>query len=400
MPEAPSPGHPQDAQKSRWMLASTGLNGALSVAKIGWGIYSGSTVVIADAVHSISDVLGALLIFAAIRFSRHRSPRFPYGLHKVEDMAALAGAVLVVLAAYEIVRAVFFTGGAQPPSNPVATMFFMAAIILAEGVFFLAERRAAQILRSPGLQSDVVNWLGDIGAGFVVIAGIGGHLLHLPYAQEIAVVIIVLLILEGAWDVLRDAVLSLLDASVPPEMLRRAETLLATAPEVEEVEQLRLRRAGSVLFADATIAVAESNFHRAHEVAERAEASLRQGFPELEAVTLHYEPQRKPYRRCAYLLDDDQATLAARFGATRWIRLDDQDRAGGAPMSRMVHSPVAGAERGKGIRLAAWLIAQGVDEIHLRSGEMEPALQDLLEAAGVAVMVDTQESPAPLEAAR
>ena len=94
-----------ERQKSRWMMASTGLNALLSVAKIGWGIYSGSTVVIADAVHSISDVLGALLILAAIRFFRHRSLRFPYGLHKVEDMAALGGAMLVVVAAYEIASA-------------------------------------------------------------------------------------------------------------------------------------------------------------------------------------------------------------------------------------------------------------------------------------------------------
>ncbi|MCL4525493.1 MAG: cation transporter [Gammaproteobacteria bacterium] len=121
-----------ERQKSRWMMASTGLNGLLSIAKIGWGVYSGSTIVIADAVHSISDVLGALLILAAIRFSRHRSLRFPYGLHKVEDMAALGGAMLVVVAAYEIARAVFFSGGAQPPHNPMATMGFMTAVLVAE----------------------------------------------------------------------------------------------------------------------------------------------------------------------------------------------------------------------------------------------------------------------------
>ncbi|MGC9161892.1 MAG: cation diffusion facilitator family transporter, partial [Acidithiobacillus sp.] len=140
----------------------------------------------------------------------------------------------------------------------------------------------------------------------------------------------------------------------------------------------------------------EANFYRAHEVAERAEANFQEGFPELETITLHYEPQHKPYRRSAYLLDEDQTTLVARFGATRWIRLNDQDRDGSILSSRVVHSPIVDGDRHRGIRLGAWLIAQGTDEIHLRSSEIESALQNLLEAAGVSVIVDTQDMVDPL----
>ncbi|WP_297470875.1 cation diffusion facilitator family transporter [Acidithiobacillus sp.] len=376
-----------EQQKSRWMMASTGLNGLLSIAKIGWGVYSGSTVVIADAVHSISDVLGALLILAAIHFSRHRSLRFPYGLHKVEDMAALGGAMLVVVAAYEIARAVFFSGGARPPYNPLATMGFMTAILVAEGIFYVFERRAATRLHSPGLQSDVVNWLGDIGAGVVVIAGIGGHLLRIPFAQEVAVLIILLLILEGTWGVLKNAILSLLDASVESELYAKAKNVLLTTPEVEGVEGLRLRHAGSVLFADATIGIAAANFAHAHEVADRAQQRLQEAFPELENITLHYEPPFKPFKRRAFLLIEGSA-LATRFGMAQRIRFEDQNREGILVNTQTLNNPVPGAEKGRGIRLAAWLIAQGADEIHMRAGQLEPALEALLSAAGVTLVID------------
>ena len=386
-PEKITPSDLAERQKSRWMMASTGLNGLLSLAKIGWGVYSGSTIVIADAVHSISDVLGALLILAAIRFSRHRSLRFPYGLHKVEDMAALGGAMLVVVAAYEIARAVFFSGGARPPHNPIATMGFMTAVLVAEGIFYVFERRAATRLHSPGLQSDVVNWLGDIGAGVVVIAGIGGHLLRIPFAQELAVLIILFLILEGTWEVLKNAILSLLDASVESELYAKAKNLLLTTPEVEGVEGLRLRHAGSVLFADATIRIAAANFAQAHEVADRAQQRLQEAFPELENITLHYEPPFKPFKRRAFLLIEGSA-LATRFGVAQRIRFEDQNREGILVNTQTLNNPVPDAEKGRGIRLAAWLIAQGADEIHMRAGQLEPALEALLSAAGVTLVID------------
>ncbi|CAB1128817.1 Cobalt-zinc-cadmium resistance protein [Candidatus Hydrogenisulfobacillus filiaventi] len=374
-------------RKSGWMLASALFNGVLAAAKVGWGLYSGSTVVLADAVHSVSDVLGALLILAAIRFAPHRSPRFPYGLFKVEDLAALGGAELVLVAVYEIVAGVFLAGGAQAPRNPVATLLFIGAVLVAEGVFFAFERRAAIRLASPGLQSDVANWLGDLGAGLVVMAGIGGHLLRIPYAQDVAVVIIVVLILLGTWGVVKGAVLSLLDASVDPDLYARAQAILAATPEVDAVKELRLRRAGSVLFADATIAVSEASFHRAHDVASHAEERLRAGFPQLETVTIHYEPPARPFRRRAYLLAPDRG-LSPHFGAAPLIRFEDEDPAGGPVTARVLANPMLKAERGTGIRLAAWLIAQGVEEIHLGPGRMEPALEALLNAAGVSVVVE------------
>ncbi len=64
-------------EKQRWLFFSTLLNAALAAAKLGWGWMMGSTLVVADGIHSISDVFGALLIFLALFFAAHKSERFP-----------------------------------------------------------------------------------------------------------------------------------------------------------------------------------------------------------------------------------------------------------------------------------------------------------------------------------
>lgn len=95
--------------------------------------------------------------------------------------------------------------------------------------------------------------------------------MHIPYAQETAVTIIVLILRGCLGDAKgRDPVSA--GCLGGPGLYGKAHQMLAATPDVEQVKALRLRWAGSVLFADATIAIAEGNFHRAHEVANRAEA--------------------------------------------------------------------------------------------------------------------------------
>ena len=118
VPVSPT-GDPADdeGEKRRWMLGSIGLNSLLALAKLGWGLFSGSTVVLADAIHSLSDVLGAVLVYVAVRLAPHQSRRFPLGLHKLEDMAAVIAGLVVLFAGYEILRSVFFDGGVSAPDN-------------------------------------------------------------------------------------------------------------------------------------------------------------------------------------------------------------------------------------------------------------------------------------------
>jgi len=374
-----------EQRKRQWLIASTLLNTLLAGAKLGWGLFSGSTVVLADAIHSLSDVLGALLVYAAIRLAPHHSARFPTGLYKLEDMAAVTSGLAVLFAGYEILRSVFFNGGVSSPSMPMATVWFMAGILIVQVFFYRYERRASVLLNSPGLNSDVVNWLGDIGAGLVVIAGVAGHLLGIPWAQETAVVIIAGLIFHGAYKVLRDGLLSLLDASTAEQELERARNYLNSLPLVDRVQSLRIRRAGSALFLNSTLEVEPQGFSQAHQLVDAIAEELKQQIPGLEAVTIHYEPKSKDLRRRVSLFEQDRTTPSKTFGKAYWLRLDELDKQGHIQSQQWFNNPYLNDDHGKAMKLTAWLVKNRIDEVWFHPQGSPATLRELLSNLGIQV---------------
>ncbi len=374
-----------ELQKRRWMVASTLLNTLLAGAKLGWGILSGSTVVLADAIHSLSDVIGALLVYGAVRVAPHRSARFPLGLYKLEDMAAVMGGMGVLFAGYEILRSVFSDKGVAAPSIPVATLGFMVIVLLVQGLFYYLEKRAAQALHSPGLNSDVINWLGDLGAGLVVMAGISGHLLGVPFAQEAAVITITGLIFYSAYEVIRDGLLSLLDASTADEELEQARKYLESLPLVDRVQSLRIRRAGSALFLSATLELEPQSFSQAHRMVDEISDELKREIPRLESVTIHYEPVTSDRQRRLSLFEADRKTPASAFGRAHWLRLDEISEQGNIKSQQWFINPYREDEHGKAMKLTGWLVRNRIDEVRFEPKGTPAPLIELLAILGIQV---------------
>ncbi|RLB84963.1 MAG: cation transporter, partial [Deltaproteobacteria bacterium] len=86
---------------------SLGINVFLVVLKGVLGWLSGSIGLIADAIHSLTDVISSGTVVAGIKLSRRKSKNFPYGLYKVENLVSLVSSILIFLAGYEIIRMVF-----------------------------------------------------------------------------------------------------------------------------------------------------------------------------------------------------------------------------------------------------------------------------------------------------
>ncbi len=372
-------------ERESWLLASVMLNFILSIAKLSWGFWVGSTVITADGIHSISDVIGAFLLFLALRFAGHKSRRFPFGMNKLEDMAALFGGFAIFLAGYGIIRTVFFSSGIKTPENIWTTLFFMMVVIVLELVFYFFEQKAGRRLKSPGIRTDALNWLGDIGASVVVVAGIVGWHFSIPHAQKIAVVIIVIMIFYGAFEILRDAILSLLDASVDTKTLQKAKAVIDTFPEVSKTERLFIRRSGSVLFADIVLHVKEKNIDSAHLLIDKIEKELQQQITNLAITTIHYEPEQKQSQKVALLLDKTKSNISGTFGKSAWIELREINTRGELMGKELIRNPVLHGSRGKAIKLAAWLIKQHVDRIIFHPSDLEEDLHTLFSALGIEI---------------
>jgi cation diffusion facilitator family transporter len=368
-----------------WIGASIIFNLILSIAKLLWGLAVGATVITADGIHSISDVIGALLIFLAIRFAGHKSKRFPFGMNKLEDMAAFIGGLAILGAGYGIIRTVFFTKGIKTPEHIVATLIFAAVILFSEAIFYYFERKAGKKLNSPGIKTDALNWLGDMGATVVVIAGIIASYFSIPYAQKIAVLIIILMIFYGAFEILRDASLSLMDASVDSDLLEKAKNIIKNFKEVSNIDRIYIRRSGSVFFADIVLQVKQKNIASAHNLVDNIEKELHKQIPNLAIATIHYEPEKKQTHKIAILLDESKENIAHSFGKCMWINFVEIDNNGNIVNSKSEKNPVQHGQRGKSIKLAAWLINENIDEIIIRPSDMEQDLQTLFSALGIKI---------------
>jgi len=372
-------------EKQRWLFFSTLLNAALAAAKLGWGWMMGSTLVVADGIHSISDVFGALLIFLALFFAAHKSERFPYGLHKLEDMAAVLGGLGILYAGYEIIHSVFFDAGIKTPEEIWTTVGFILVIVFIQYLFYFFELKAAQRLGSPGVKADAINWLGDIGAGLIVVIGLIAHHYKVPYAQEVSVIIIVLMILKGAYDVLKEGLLSLLDAA-DIEMNDTIQKIVMAEPDITNIKRLNVRKSGSVYFADIELNVAEVTAAKAHRSIDEVVNRLHREIDSLEAVTIHYEPEHPPYETVVTLLEEDKKKLTSQFGRTVWLKVTHVTEEKEQLSEEVIKNPALDAPQGKAFKLVAYLLSIHTDKLIMGSVDLNENIQTLFEALNIEVI--------------
>ena len=371
-------------EKQRWLFFSTLLNAALAAAKLAWGWMMGSTLVVADGIHSISDVFGALLIFLALFFAAHKSKRFPYGLHKLEDMAAVFGGIGILFAGYEIIHSVFFDAGIQTPKEIWTTVGFILVVVFVQFIFYFYELKAAKRLKSPGVKADAINWLGDIGAGLIVVIGLVAHYYDVAYAQEISVIIIVFMILKGAYDVLKEGLFSLLDAA-DIELNTTIKEIVMSEADITKITRLNVRKSGSVYFADIELSIAELSASKAHNSIDALVHKLHQKIEALESVTIHYEPEHPPYETVVRLLDEDRKKLSSNFGRTAWLEVTHITEDNKQISQEIIENPARNASQGKAFRLVAFLLSLHTDKIIMAEVDLDENVTTLFDALNIEI---------------
>lgn len=288
---------------------STILNLFLTLTKGGIAILSGSAAVLAETIHSLADVIGSLTVWTGIIISRKNSPAFPWGLYKVENIAAIISAFLILLMAYEVGKNTLLSG-TKEITNINISLVALSLMIIPILLFVRYEKKKAVELNSPSLLADAKHWITDIASMGVVIGGLAGSLIY-PHADKIAAVIIILFILKAAYDISKDSVKSLLDASVDTKTLEKIKGIINSFKDVEEVTALNARNSGSFIFVHLNVRFSVKRLREAHQIAETIEKAIRKEIPFVERVVIHYEPEKKDYVRYAVPLANREGDIEA-----------------------------------------------------------------------------------------
>lgn len=367
----------------KWAALSLGLNALLATVKFVLYPVTGSSAILAEAVHSLTDVAGSLIVISGLYLSERRSERFPWGLYKIENFVAVISSALIFFTTYEIARMIF-----MPVSELKNLDIGMAAIFLMalpNLVFYKYESRFAKALNSPSLTADAENWKMDTLSLIVVGAGVIGARLGYPVMDRIAAVLVLLVVVRSGYGILKGSVKSLLDASVDQPTLNRMRNIIQGFGQVKEVVELTARNSGRFIFVTAVLRLAAKRLHEAHGIADAMEQKIKDHIPCVERVMIHYEPEEKAYRRYAVPLSNREGDISEHFAKAPFIALWDKRLDGTVSTPEVLENPFLNLEKGKGIQLAELLVEKGVDILYTKEDFKGKGPEHVLSGAEVEV---------------
>ena len=376
----------------RWGWYSILVNIVLASLHGAIAITSGSLAVTAEVVHNLVDLLGAVAVLAGIRLAGRKSHRFPYGLYKIESVVALGLSGLVFLSAYEIVQQALLAPVEKVEAE--GWMFIMLLLTTALPLLFSRyELRAGEAARSPALIADAREYrVHALTTGLAIIA-LASSWLDLPI-DRIAALLIVIAVLKTGWELLVDAMRVLLDASLDADTLGEIQRIIESHPLVTEVKWVTGRNAGRYCFVEAGLSLRATSLEKVEDAAQRIEASVCEAIPRIERVLVQVESASTPYLHYAVPLKAVDGTISEHFGEAAYFLFLTLKREGHEMVERrVVVNPFSAVERGKGIRVAEWLIAQKVDVVLTREVLQGKGPAYVFSDAGVELKLTDEHEP-------
>jgi cation diffusion facilitator family transporter len=348
-------------------LFSTLLNVTVAGTKGVLAWLSGSSALLADAIHGLSDTFASLLVLVGIWLSKRKSEAFPWGLYKVENFVALASAGVIFFAGYEIAHHVFKAEKTLSFGHFYVSVFGLLAIILAIVIFSRFESKKAKVLHSPSLRADASHWYSDIASTALVLLALLGSRIGYPILDRLAALVMVGFIAKVGWAILKDSMRTLLDASVAPETLDRIRGEILHFPQTKKIKSLQARNSGRFVFVRAELVFGIKKFSQAHQLSEDIEEAILKAIPWVDKVTIHYEPLKKDFSIYAIPVEEDKDILSDHFGDAPYfylIKVRSTDHT--IEEEKIVRNPYLKEEKAKGIKVSEWLLKIGVDGVYTK----------------------------------
>ena len=283
------------ASRSTWV--SVGVNLALSLTQVVVGLLARSQGLVADGVHSASDLVADFVVLLASHHSRKDADAdHPYGHHRFETGASLAlGLLLLIVGAGMLWAALgkLEAPGEVPRVHGVALWVAGATLLAKEGLFryMLA---VAKRVKSSLLVANAWHARSDAASSLVVAVGLIGNLAGYPLLDPIAALIVGLMVGRMGWGFAWDALHDLMDRAVDEQEVQAIRTTLLQVPGVRGVHDLRTRKMGDMVVADAHIEVdAALSVEQGHEIAVAAREQVLQRHRVLNLMT-HVDPWQRP----------------------------------------------------------------------------------------------------------
>lgn len=286
------------AEKHRVAVSSVIGAVFLTGMKLAVGVWTGSLGILAEAAHSLLDLVAAGMTVWAVRASAQPADgRHTYGHGKFENLSALGETALLLATCvwilYEAVQRLLFKH--VEVEVTVWGFVVMAVSIVIDVSRSRALRRVAQKTGSQALEADALHFSTDVWSSSVVIFGLAAVWLApragLPWladADTLAAIVVALIVVWVSLQLGRKSIADLLDEA--PAGTREAVAGAVALPGVRDVSRVRVRQSGPEAFVDVTLAVEPgTSIERGHAIADAAERAIQNVLPGADVV-VHVEP--------------------------------------------------------------------------------------------------------------
>lgn len=285
-------------------LTGVVVNIFLTVVQLLGGIFANSQALIADGIHTLSDLASDFVVlFAAKVANQDADESHPYGHGRFETLAtvilglALAG-VAIGIVINAVARLLNPENLTQPTS--IALLFAALAIIAKEGLYHYT-MRVANRFNSKMLIANAWHHRSDaISSVFVAIGVAGSVILEIPWLDAAAAVLVAIMIFYMGFRLILDSTMELVDTAWDADKTDEMTTFISEIEGVDHMHMLRTRKMGNDVLADVHLQVnSYLSVSEGHYIAENTMAKLRRKFPELSDITVHIDPE-----------DDETASLS------------------------------------------------------------------------------------------
>ena len=271
------------------------VNVILAATKIMCGYIGQSQALIADGIHSFSDLISdALVLFAAKHTSKEADEEHPYGHGRIETAVTVAlGLILFAVAGgiiFDAIRRLLEPTALMHPSLIALIVAFSS--VLSKEFLYHYTLRVANKYRSNLLRVNAWHHRSDAISSIIVIIGIMGTMMGVENLDAIAAIGVAFMIAKIGWDISFESIQELVDTAVPSEQIEIIKQTIVAVPGVKKLHMLRTRQMGGNALVDVHIQVdPKISVSEGHFVSEKVRSKLIRSIDDVTDVMVHIDSE-------------------------------------------------------------------------------------------------------------
>jgi cation diffusion facilitator family transporter len=283
------------ASRSTWV--SVAVNLVLTMTQIMVGVFAKSQGLIADGIHSLSDLVADFVVlFASHHSKKDADADHPYGHQRFETAASLVLGMLLLVVGVGMLWSAFKKLEAPETVQTVhiVALWVAGGALVAKELLFRYMLSVAKRVKSSMLVANAWHARSDAASSLVVGIGIIGNLAGYPILDPIAALIVGFMVTKMGWGFSWDALHDLMDRAVDEQEVQAIRQTLIETPGVSDVHDVRTRKMGDMIVVDAHIEVdASITVEAGHDIAVEARQRVLQRHRVLNLMT-HVDPWHRP----------------------------------------------------------------------------------------------------------